>query len=159
MKKFLLILLPLFFLSSCNNTVPYEIRNTTDYDVTLYDTKHVDRTEYFVEAHTILTIDHTKNAELELKNNTDPIEVYNNFIYTEIKELKSYRLNIYNNSNKTFILKILNTTHDSTASFTINTDVEQAINIYCNSTPEIELYFNNKIYNNYVIRDNNIIIY
>ena len=158
MKKFLLILLPFLFIS-CNNTIPYELRNHTNYDVTLIDANNINHPEYFIEANTTITIEHTNNGQFKLKNNTDPIEVYDGFVFTEVKELKSYKLNVFNNSNKTLQLNILNATHISTENFTINTDVEQHINVYCNSTPAIELYFNNKIYNNFVIRDNNIIIY
>ena len=158
MRRYIFILIPLFFFG-CNNTVPYEIRNNTDYDVTLYDAKNVNHTEYFIEAHTIVTIDHTKNAELELKNNTAPIRVDNNFIYTEVNELQSYNITIYNNSDKILTLKVLNTTHDSTAIFTIPVSFNDTIKIYSIKTPDIKLYYSSSEYNNYVIRDKNIIIY
>ena len=147
-------------LISCNNNIAYEIRNKTDYDVTLVDTTTVNHPEYFVEANSIVTIDHTRNANLEIKNNTYPIEVFNDFIYSEICYLKTVDLNIFNNSNKSFNLKVLNTTHNSTSSFTIDpTSSEKIISIYCNTKPELELYYNNAKYNNYVIRDDTLIIY
>lgn len=158
MKRLLFIIIPLIFFG-CKNTIAYELRNHTTYDIILVDTKHVDNPEYFVKANTTITIDHTSNGQFELKNNTYPIEVYDGFIYTEVRNLLIYDLNIFNNSDKSFLLKILNTSHNSTQQFTISASLQDTISIYCNDKPIIKLYYNNSEYNNYVIRDNNLIIY
>ena len=48
MKRLLFIIIPLIFFG-CKNTIAYELRNHTAYDIILVDTKHVDNPEYLKE--------------------------------------------------------------------------------------------------------------
>ena len=98
MKKLIFILLPLLFIG-CKNTISYELKNNTCYDVVLIDENNVNKTEYFLKANTALTIDHFDSGHFSIKDNDYPVEVYNSFNYCEINYLSTIFLTIYNNSN------------------------------------------------------------
>lgn len=158
MKRLLFIIIPLIFFG-CKNTISYELRNHTTYDVILVDTKHVDNPEYFVKANTTITIEHYDSGDFRLKDHKYPIEVFNGFSSTSINNMANFELSVNNNSNKQFELKILNSKHFSTSTFTITPNFFQDICIYIDTQPKIELLYENKKYTNYVINNNSLIIF
>ena len=161
MKKLsaLFILISFFLLASCQHTVSYQLRNNSDYDVILIDSNDVNYPSYFLKAHAWIVIDHTTGGHFVLLANTNPIEVYNSYSYSEVKELNYFNIKICNNTSKTFQLNILNNTHESTKTFTIENNQNTEIKIYANTKPVIELLNDSKKYNNYVFNDDTLVIY
>ena len=161
MKKLsaLFILISCLFLAGCQHTISYQLRNNSDYDVILIDSKDVNYPSYFLKAHTWIAIDHATGGHFVLLANTNPIELINSYSYSEVKELNFFNIRVCNNTINTFQLNILNTTHESTRTFTINNNQNTIYKIYANTNPVIELLNNNQKYNNYVFNDDTLVIY
>lgn len=161
MKKlyiFTIIFTCLFF-SSCQNIISYQLRNNTDYDVILIDTKHVNYPAYYLKAHTWIAIDHTTAGNFILFNNSNPIEVINNYTFSVITELNSYNIKIKNNTATSYRLNVLNSSHVSTNTFSITSNQNNEIKIYARSKPILELLNDEKKYNNFILNDDTLVIY
>lgn len=161
MKKLsaLFILISCLFLAGCQHTIAYQLRNVSDYDAVLVDIKQVNFTPYFLNAHSWVTIEHTTAGDFALYPNSDPIELINTYGYSEIRELKSFNIQVCNNTSKAFQLTVLNTTHISTKTFSINPNQNTEFKIYAKTKPVIELLNDNQKYNNYVFNDETLVIY
>ena len=156
--KLLPILLLAFFAISCQQNVSYKIKNSSDYDVTVIDKKEISYPEYFIKSNSVIYIDHATVGNFVIKNNEYPITIYNYFDYSEIIELKSYDLTVCNNTSKSYLLRVTNSTYPLESEFNINQNYTGTLKIYPNTIPKIELYQNDKLYENYVTKDSSIII-
>ena len=160
MKRIIIFLFTVLFLfSACvdpTRYVNYEIENTTDYDVTVIDKAYLEQPEYLIKANSSITLSHPSTGKFEIKNNSLPIEIDNSYSYSKIKELNYFELTVYNNASKEFVLKINNSTFppDSYNIFQPETNLK----IYTNKLA-IELYLNNLKYDNYLLKDNCLVIY
>ena len=161
MKKLciLFILISCLFLISCKNTISYQLRNNSDYDVILIDSNNVNYPSYYLKAHSWIAIEHTNSGKFILFNNTNPIEVVNNYTFSVVKELNFYNIKIKNNTSKAFQLKILNSTYISLNIFSIIPNQDSEIKIYAKTLPLFELFENNIKYNNFILNDDTLVIY
>ena len=161
MKKLciLFILISCLFLAGCQHTISFLLINYSDYDAVLIDSKDVNLTSYYLKAHSSFIIDHTTAADFVLLANSNPIELVNTYGSSEVRELKFFNVKVCNNTARSFTLNILNNTHESTKTFTVNSNQNTEFKIYAKTKPVIELLNDNQKYNNYVFNDDTIVIY
>lgn len=164
MKKIFLLGLIGFLLTGCNQVIEecmitYELRNRTEYNVTIIDTSEND-SEVQIPPYTTKGINHYANGNFRLKDDELPVKISNGYDYTEISMLNSYDLRIYNHTYDKYTLNILNASHKSSKTFEVESyDFSQEITVYSNEFPEIELLKDGEVYTNYTIKNKLISIY
>ena len=159
MKKIFLLLLIPFFLVGCNfGLYDFLLINNTEYDVVLIDESYVDKPEYELPKNSTIHIKHENSSHFSIKNNKYPIKIYNNFTSCQIEYLKTYDLQIFNQTGNQYILTIDN---DFQGSYTITANQNTSIKIYTNITDTsiLHLTLNNQFVDNYIFQDNKIVIF
>lgn len=157
MKRLFVCFIPLLFLfAACSNSIDYTIKNTTKYNITVIDKSYVNQPEYIIKANSFITLKHPNSGNFVIKENSYPVEIINEFSYSEIKELKNIELIVYNNTDKDFVIKIINSTFPP-ESFNI-TQKETTLKIYTNNL-DIKVFYNAKEYTNYILKDNSLMLF
>lgn len=149
---FILILFITFFTGCKDIRDDYTLSNLTDYSVTIFDESN---NYYSLNPKQQLIIQHTNSACFSLVNNPYPIYIENFFNLSEIKDLKTYEIKIFNNTINTYSLIIENDPFQQ--NYTLlpgNSNIE----IYT-SKPSIKLLSNNNECDNFIFDDNKLYIF
>lgn len=157
-RLYLFIAFVVFSLVSCSDfgEISYKIVNKTDYDVVVIDNYVIPTETYNILANQTFTLKHFNSAKFELQNTDYPITISNGFDTSYIDYLPKYNFEIFNYTQKDYILKILNSKYEP-STFSINSDSDLIIQLYI-LTPDIQLYYDDIQVFNYLIKDNKIII-
>ena len=159
MKRFLFVLTIILLFSSCSmGIINYQLINNTDYDVTLIDNSDYYKTEYQVPANSTKDIRHYNSGHFIIKDCIYPIKIYNNFSSSRIEYLSTFEIQIFNTTDKEYILSI---TDDFQGDYLITANQNTPIKIYTPSlnTNKIRLKQNNVPVDNFILQDNKLYIF